>query len=264
MKRTLPLFVLSLTGCFLVASLMSSCTTVHTPLTFPVAEEPPAEPPAAEPEVPIQVQYGTASWYGRAFHGRPTASGEVYDMYQSTAAHRTVPLGTYAVVTNLDNGQTTRVRINDRGPFFRGRIMDLSYAAARQIAMVRRGSARVKVEFFATETDEEPVISRPVITVLRPVVTKEEPGSLATGTTESGQQPYAVQVGAYHTSANAERAQKTLTVVHPNVWIAMASANAPALHRVRLGPFQNRAEAARIAHAVKARGYAAVVMHITQ
>jgi rare lipoprotein A len=95
------------------------------------------------------VQIGLASWYGRRWQGRPTASGERYDRHQLTAAHRTAPLGTQAVVTNLANGYMVRVRINDRGPHTRHRILDLSYEAARRLDMVRTGAVRVKVEFLA-------------------------------------------------------------------------------------------------------------------
>src|SRR5262249_37783028 len=137
----------SLTGCLLVASLLSSCTGVHTPISTPSVEAPPPATSGVEPLPPSRVQVGIASWYGKGFHGRTTASGEVYDMHQVTAAHRTADLGTYALVTNLENGQAVRVRINDRGPFKRNRILDLSYAAARQLDLVRSGSARVKVEF---------------------------------------------------------------------------------------------------------------------
>ena len=77
------------------------------------------------------VQVGVASWYGPGFHGRRTANGEIYDQYELTAAHRTLPLGTRAMVTNLDNGRSVEVRINDRGPFVDGRVIDLSYGAAR-------------------------------------------------------------------------------------------------------------------------------------
>ncbi|MGE3536546.1 MAG: septal ring lytic transglycosylase RlpA family protein [Candidatus Tectimicrobiota bacterium] len=272
MKSATRLFVPSLTGCLLVASLLSSCTGVHGPMTFPVAEEPQAERPQAEApqaalsrmefEQPVRVQYGVASWYGRAFHGRPTASGEVYDMHQSTAAHRKVPLGTYAVVTNLENGQATRVRINDRGPFSRGRIMDLSYGAARQIDMVRRGSARVKVEFLASNAAAAPVLSRPVLAVWQQVAPEPVPAQIPspTVTLEPGLQPYAVQAGAYQAVANAERAQKILAEVHPQVWITQASEHDSRFHRVRLGPFQDRSQADRIVRAVKARGYAAAVV----
>lgn len=88
---------------------------------------------------------GVASWYGSDFHGSPTASGEPFDMNALTAAHRTLPLGTYARVKNLDNGRTVVVRINDRGPHARRRTIDLSYAAAREIAMINTGMAPVEV-----------------------------------------------------------------------------------------------------------------------
>lgn len=88
---------------------------------------------------------GLASYYGKKFHGRRTASGERYNMHALTAAHRSVPFGTMVTVTHLQNGRTVRVRINDRGPFVKGRIIDLSYAAAKQLGMVTEGVARVKI-----------------------------------------------------------------------------------------------------------------------
>jgi rare lipoprotein A len=91
-------------------------------------------------------EIGIASYYGRAHDGRRTASGEVFDMHQLTAAHRTLPFGTRVRVTNLANGRDIVVRINDRGPFRRGRIIDLSYAAARRLAFTGRGLTKVKVE----------------------------------------------------------------------------------------------------------------------
>ena len=91
-------------------------------------------------------EVGIASYYGRAHDGRRTASGEVFDMHQMTAAHRTLPFGTRVRVTNLANGKQTVVRINDRGPFRRGRIIDLSLAAARRLGIVGRGIAKVRVE----------------------------------------------------------------------------------------------------------------------
>lgn len=91
------------------------------------------------------VEEGVASWYGPKFHGRRTASGEVFDMHRLTAAHPWLPFGTIVKVTNLENGLSVVVRINDRGPFVKGRIIDLSYAAAKKIRMLRR-NARVRVE----------------------------------------------------------------------------------------------------------------------
>jgi rare lipoprotein A len=92
------------------------------------------------------VETGVASWYGDEFHGRPTSSREVYDMNDLTAAHRTLPFGTYVMVTNLENDRSVVVRVNDRGPFVKGRIIDLSYAAARVLGLVGPGTARVRVD----------------------------------------------------------------------------------------------------------------------
>src|SRR5215468_746035 len=169
MKRVTHLFVLSLTGCLLVASLLSSCTGIHKPMSVPA--EGGAQPDASGVELPptTHVQVGVASWYGKEFHGRPTASGEIYDMYQPTAAHLTAPLGTYALVTNLENGQSVRVRINDRGPYIRPRILDLSYEAARQIDLVRPGSGRVQIDFLAEPTLVVPPPAEPAFVVPPPV-----------------------------------------------------------------------------------------------
>lgn len=88
---------------------------------------------------------GIASWYGKKFHGRQTANGERYDMYDITAAHRTLPFGTVVLVRNMNNGKELKVRINDRGPFIKGRIIDLSYGAARKLDMIRDGIVPVRI-----------------------------------------------------------------------------------------------------------------------
>jgi rare lipoprotein A len=194
-----------------------------------------------------------ASWYGKEFHGRPTASGEIYDMYQPTAAHLTAPLGTYALVTNLENGQSIRVRINDRGPYKHRRILDLSYEAARQLDLVRSGTGRVQVDFLA-----EPALV--VQSTVTSVDTSPDQRHSVQVLETPGTPPVAVQVGAYQDQNNAVRAQKTLTTMYPNVWISMAPEGTQPLHRVRLGPFNNRDEAERVVHAVKARGYIAQVI----
>jgi len=97
---------------------------------------------------------GKASWYGEDFHGRPTSSGETYDMYKKTAAHKTLPLGTYVKVINLENNESTIVRINDRGPFVKSRIIDLSYGAAKEIHMAESGLANVHVIALGKEIGE--------------------------------------------------------------------------------------------------------------
>lgn len=96
-------------------------------------------------------QIGLASYYGRHFHGRRTANGERFDMYDFTAAHRALPLGSVIRVTNVSNGRSVRVRVNDRGPYIRGRVIDLSYAAAYRLGMVRSGLARVAIEVVEGE-----------------------------------------------------------------------------------------------------------------
>ena len=103
---------------------------------------------------------GTASWYGPGFHGKKTASGEIYDQTKLTAAHKTLPLGTKARVTNLDNGKAVEVEINDRGPFVSGRIIDLSRAAARELGLVEKGTAPVKVEVIEESGPTETVSSK--------------------------------------------------------------------------------------------------------
>ena len=263
MKRVTHLFVLSLTGCLLVASLLSSCTGIHRPMSVPSARGPQPDASGAEPPPATRVQVGVASWYGKYFHGRPTASGEIYNMYQPTAAHLTAPLGTYALVTNLENGQSVRVRINDRGPYKRPRIIDLSYEAARQIDMVHPGLGRVQIEFLA-----EPALVVPPTAKLAPVVpstvmsvdTSPDQRHAVQVLETPGTQPFAVQVGAYQDQNNAMRAHKTLTSMYPHVWISMAPEGTQPLHRVRLGPFNNRDEAERVVHEIKARGYTALVI----
>ena len=91
-------------------------------------------------------QVGVASYYGKKFHGRKTANGEVFNMYKLTAAHRVLPLGTHVKVTNLKNGRWVEVKVNDRGPFIEGRILDLSFAAALELEMIKQGTAKVMIE----------------------------------------------------------------------------------------------------------------------
>jgi len=107
-------------------------------------------------------QRGHGSWYGRRFHGKPTSSGEPYDMYAMTAAHPTLPIPSYARVTNLANGRSVVVRVNDRGPFLRGRVIDLSYAAAHKLGYINSGSAEVEVEQILPGEAPLVVAARPV------------------------------------------------------------------------------------------------------
>jgi len=173
------------------------------------------------------VQYGIASWYGEPFHGRLTANGERYDMYQLTAAHQHAPLGIHALVTHLQTGRTVRVRVTDRGPFIKGRLIDLSYGAARRLGMVQDGLAEVKVEFLP---ETVPNVY------------------------------FVVQAGAYSSLANAMSTQETLCVHYTNVRIIEPETSAPPWYRVRLGPFQTRPEAERVAHHIRLLGYNTIVL----
>ena len=121
------------------------CATVKMPVPDPAVDARRVDdrsPGAGRSEV------GLASWYGEPHHGRPTASGEIFDMTRLTAAHRTLPLGTRLRVVNLENGRTVRVRVNDRGPYVDGRVLDLSREAARALDMVERGVVPVKLEIL--------------------------------------------------------------------------------------------------------------------
>jgi rare lipoprotein A len=141
---------LALTGCATGPALVKA-----PPPEMPSPERPAPQPAPAPKVAPRPAQTGTASWYGKAHHGQPTASGETYDMHALTAAHRSLPLGTRVLVTNLENDRTVEVRINDRGPFIRGRILDLSYAAARELGSLSDGKFRVKLHVI-----EEPAGAR--------------------------------------------------------------------------------------------------------
>jgi rare lipoprotein A len=131
-----------LLGLSLVA--LSACSVGHV--------EPAAAAPATfQPQAPSLAATGTASWYGTRHQGRLTASGERFDARAFTAAHRSLPFGTILRVTNLANGETVKVRVNDRGPYVRGRTLDLSTAAAKALGITKDGVARVRIEVFAAD-----------------------------------------------------------------------------------------------------------------
>ncbi len=145
---------LALTGCATGPALVKA-PPPEMPAPQPEIRAPQPAPAPAPKVAPRSAETGTASWYGKAHHGQPTASGETYDMHAFTAAHRSLPLGTRVLVTNVQNDRTVEVRINDRGPFVRGRILDLSYAAARELGSLSDGAFRVKLRVL-----EEPAGAR--------------------------------------------------------------------------------------------------------
>jgi len=173
------------------------------------------------PEADGYTEQGVASWYGREFHGKRTSSGEVYDMYALTAAHKTLPLPTMARVTSLTTGKSIVVRINDRGPFKKGRLIDLSYGAARELGFLSAGTAMVEVQALT-----EPAGSGPILAG----------APRATGALY-------VQVGAFSQRQNAEDIRHRLEKQGlTNVVIRYDARSEPALYRVRVGPVANAAE----------------------
>ena len=135
-----------------LALVLAACATASGPQPAPSPPAPPASGAPSRGPIAATVgatQSGEASWYGANHQGRPTASGESFDMHALTAAHPTLPLGTYLLVTNLNNGRAVRVRINDRGPDAPGRIVDLSYAAAQVLGYVSAGLAPVRIRVLS-------------------------------------------------------------------------------------------------------------------
>lgn len=176
------------------------------------------------------MQVGTASWYGPGFHGNRTSSGEVYDQYDLTAAHQTLPLGTRVAVTNLQNGREVEVRINDRGPFAKDRAIDLSYAAARSIGMIGPGTALVRIE----------------------VLGAEQPQLVSTA--------YTVQVGAFADHGNALRLKGTLDKHFDGVYVATQNGQVGQYYRVRVGRFKQHDQAVAFARSVTPLGLSAIIV----
>ncbi|HTQ58225.1 MAG TPA: septal ring lytic transglycosylase RlpA family protein [Bryobacteraceae bacterium] len=217
---------------FAATVLLSGCHHRRKVVSIPPPPPPkpaevPAPPPAPTPTAPPAPtitpesgETGIASWYGHPFHGRATTSGEIYDMEQMTAAHRTLPFGTVVRVHDLDNQKTVDVRINDRGPFVDGRIIDLSHAAARAIQMIGPGTALVRLE----------ILSQPV---------------------PAGPELFGVQVGAFRDRENAERLRQIMRTKYGTAKLVQR-ADTPGLWHVVVGrePTQDGAVAlsARICH----------------
>jgi len=180
-------------------------------------------------------QRGLASWYGKKFQGHKTASGEIYDMFAMTAAHPTLPIPSYARVTNVRTGQSVIVRINDRGPFHSNRIIDLSYAAAARIGVAGPGSAMVEVERVFAGPPPAPVIEAPVrpTTVETPVVVEDQAGIW-------------LQLGAFATREAADNFREKVAAGLDWYKEPIQVASRGGLYRVRLGPCRNRDEAAAI------------------
>ena len=184
------------------------------------------------------VEKGLASWYGKKFHGRKTSNGETYDMYAMTAAHKTLPMNVHLKVTNLENGRSTVVRVNDRGPFVRSRIIDLSYSAANELGVVGPGTAPVRIEALGyrnkTQTSATPQYSQPV--------------SYEVG-------PFMVQVGAFTVKGNADRLAVRLKSQYGSSALVEGWVNGQKFYRVRVGLYASMALAGDALMQIETNGY---------
>jgi len=182
---------------------------------------------------------GTASWYGTKFHGQRTSSGESYNMYAMTAAHKTLPLPTYAQVTNLDNGRSIIVKINDRGPFIKNRIIDLSYVAAQKLGITGKGTGYVEVKTITTtQTIKTPT-----------AIVKDNPPI------KQASNLY-LQVGIFNEKLNAESLLKDLGKLNlPGIRVTTDTSNNIARYRVRIGPLNTDAEADKLIEKLAREGH---------
>ena len=189
--------------------------------------------------------YLNASWYGGKFHGRHTASGEVYDMYKMTAAHRSLPFGTWLKVTNPQNQQAVKVKVNDRGPFIKGRDLDLSYAAAKKLDILPQGVAQVLVENLGGEGGYE-----------KTVKVAESP--VAPTSMVSQANTVSIQVASFREAANAEHLKESLALTYSPVFIEESSEQG--VYRVKVGRFSTREEAESTAQSLAQEGYGAWIV----
>lgn len=182
------------------------------------------------PDISEYPQRGVASWYGPSFHGNPTANGEPYDMWALTAAHRTLPFGTRVLVQSVNTGKTVEVRINDRGPFIRGRVIDLSYGAARELAMIGKGTEEV------------------ILTIL------DSRGSgYSANSSNERTENYWVQVGSFNTLTQAVSLREQLVNQYPQVRLKTVDLPSGQWHRVQIGSFHTQKKAERVATEIENR-----------
>lgn len=188
-------------------------------------------PPATAPRAS---QTGIASWYGPGFHGKATASGVIYNQHELTAAHQTLPLGTRVLVTNLDSGRSIEVLINDRGPFAKGRIIDLSYAAAETLGMVGPGTIPVRIDVVTSSTEKRAVIKDSL--------------------------DYTLQLGSFSVLENARQLRDRVASQFSEVAIVPLNTGASTFYRVQLGKFSTRSSAEEQAQRLTQAGYPVVIL----
>jgi rare lipoprotein A len=210
-------------GFWLALGSLAACAVAPARVRLPAAPAPQSR----------ATQTGIASWYGPGFHGEATASGIVYNQNDLTAAHQTLPLGTRVMVTNVNNGRSVEVLINDRGPFAKGRIIDLSHAAAQSLDMIVPGTAPVRIE----------VIEAPYnIQYIR--------ASL----------DYTLQLGSFSQLENAQQLRDRLQQSHSEVTIVPLQSSNGTYYRVQLGIYTSRTAAEEQARQFARSGYAVIIM----
>ena len=256
----------------------AACGKKHTSASAPRG----TPRPSAARVAPGTTQVGLASWYGEPYHGRRAANGEVYDMNQLTAAHRTLPFDTILDVLNLENKLKVQVRINDRGPFVGDRIIDLSRAAAQQISMIGPGIAKVKLEVIGTraklkaptqapasvpapESGPAPMPESAPVPLPGPATPTD--AAVITSTArppEAARKPtgYAVQVGAFSESKAAEKLQRRMALRYGSAYIEYVRSDKGLLYRVRVGPKSTLAEAAQVAASLKQENFESLVVQV--
>ncbi len=185
------------------------------------------------------VQTGLASWYGKKFHGRKTSNGETYNMYAMTAAHKTLPMNTWVSVHNLENNRKIVVRINDRGPFVTGRIIDLSYTGAKEIGILGPGTAKVRVSALGQATAYSSQTKQP--TTFKAV--------------DYWKGNFTVQVGAFQIKANAEKYREKLSKNYTNAHITTFTDDRGTFYRVRIGRFGNLKDADDFTETLMTQGF---------
>lgn len=190
---------------------------------------------------------GQASWYGKRYHGQRTASGDVYDMYAMTAAHPTLPIPSYARVTNLQNGSSVIVRINDRGPFLGNRLIDLSYVAAYKLGVLANGSARVEVESILPDR----LGSHGSVTAQ---LQAGETNKVSQGISASNTGKFYLQLAAFGSVGNAQSYLTQLRSELPSIVQQARINQAKGLHKVLVGPFPDQESAAQAANLLIASG----------
>lgn len=188
---------------------------------------------------------GVASWYGKLFHGNKTANGEIYDMYSMTAAHTVLPLPSYVKVTNVENGRSVVVRVNDRGPFKHDREIDLSYAAAYKLRLIEKGSGLVEVEAIDPTQFSATQESTPIATLATPTQ------SLNSNSQETVMAQHYIQAGAFGDETNAITLQKRIQALEIEESTKINRVYNNGLYRLMVGPYQTRQEAEKTANNIR-------------